>query len=252
MNSEGATHDRRAARRAGAPARRNAADRERASELTERNRQLHALYLLTDRLQRAAILDDIYSAALDAILSGLRCDRASILLYDDAQVMRFVAWRGLSDDYRRAAEGHSPWKPDDREPTPIGFGNIEDVELEPQLKARIRLEGIRAAAFIPLVADGRIIGKFMTYFDSLHEFSDEEMSLSINIAASSRLRCSGIAPSRRCSTRNVSSRSRAVARTSSSRCWRTSCAIRSRPSRMRSRCWRASRRRARCSRRPAR
>jgi signal transduction histidine kinase/ActR/RegA family two-component response regulator len=156
--------------------------RERASELTERNRQLQSLYLLTDRLQRAATLDDIYSAALDAILSGLRCDRASILLYDDSQVMRFVAWRGLSDDYRRAAEGHSPWKPDDREPTPIGFGNIEDVELEPQLKARIRLEGIRAAAFIPLVADGRIIGKFMTYFDSLHEFRDEEMSLSINIA----------------------------------------------------------------------
>jgi signal transduction histidine kinase/ActR/RegA family two-component response regulator len=156
--------------------------RERASELVERNRQLQSLYLLTDRLQRAVTVDDIYTAALDAILSGLRCDRASILLYDHSQVMRFVAWRGLSEDYRRAAEGHSPWKPDDREPTPIGFGNIEDVELEPQLKSRIRLEGIRAAAFIPLVTDGRIIGKFMTYFDSLHEFRDEEMSLSINIA----------------------------------------------------------------------
>jgi signal transduction histidine kinase/CheY-like chemotaxis protein len=158
------------------------ATRERAQELAEGQRQIQSLYLLTDRLQRATSLDDIYTAALDAILSGLRCDRASILLYDSSQVMRFVAWRGLSDEYRRAAEGHSPWRPDDREPTPIGFGNIEDVELDPRLKERIRLEGIRAAAFIPLVSDDRLIGKFMTYFDTLHEFRDDEMALSITIA----------------------------------------------------------------------
>ena len=156
--------------------------RERALELAEGNRRIQSLYLLTDRLQRATTLDSIYTAALDAILSGLRCDRASILLYDDSLVMRFVAWRGLSEGYRRVAEGHSPWKPDDREPTPIGFGNIEDVELAPRLKERIREEGIRAAAFIPLIADDRLIGKFMTYFDSLHEFSDDEMALSITIA----------------------------------------------------------------------
>src|SRR4051812_47026034 len=156
--------------------------RERAQELAEGQRQVQSLYLLTDRLQRATTIDDIHTAALDAIMSGLRCDRASILLYDASQVMRFVAWRGLSDDYRRVAEGHSPWRPDDRDPTPIGFGNIEDVDLDPRLKERIRLEGIRAAAFIPLVADGRLIGKFMTYFDSLHEFSDDEMALSITIA----------------------------------------------------------------------
>jgi signal transduction histidine kinase/CheY-like chemotaxis protein len=158
------------------------ATREQAHALAEGQRQVQSLYLLTDRLQRAASIDDIYTAALDAILSGLRCDRASILLYDDAQVMRFVAWRELSDEYRRAAEGHSPWRPDDRDPTPIGFGNIEDVELDAKLKERIRLEGIRAAAFIPLVSDGRLIGKFMTYFDSLHEFRDDEMTLSITIA----------------------------------------------------------------------
>jgi len=158
------------------------ATRERARELAEGQRQVQSLYLLTDRLQRAATIEDIYTAALDAIMSGLRCDRASILLYDASQVMRFVAWRGLSDEYRRVAEGHSPWRPDDREPTPIGFGNIEDVELDARLKERIRLEGIRAAAFIPLVSDGKLIGKFMTYFDSLHEFRDDEMALSVTIA----------------------------------------------------------------------
>jgi len=158
------------------------ATRARAHQLAEGQRQVQSLYLLTDRLQRATGIDDIHTAALDAIVSGLRCDRASILLYDDARVMRLVAWRGLSEEYRRAAEGHSPWRPDDPDPTPIGFGNIERVDLDVKLKERIRLEGIRAAAFIPLVTDGRLIGKFMTCFDSLHEFRDDEMSLSITIA----------------------------------------------------------------------
>ena len=33
---------------------------------------------------------------------ALPCQRASILLFDESGVMRFVAWRGLSDAYRRA------------------------------------------------------------------------------------------------------------------------------------------------------
>jgi hypothetical protein len=32
-----------------------------------------------------------------------------MLFDDDAGVMRFAAWRGLSDAYRRAVEGHSAW-----------------------------------------------------------------------------------------------------------------------------------------------
>ena len=72
--------------------------------------ELRALYRLTDQLYRARSLDDIYNAALDAIVDTLGCSRASVLLFDDAYVMRFVAWRGLSDDYRKAVEGHSPWQ----------------------------------------------------------------------------------------------------------------------------------------------
>src|SRR5690242_6298555 len=75
--------------------------------LEQRVHELAALYRLTDRLYRAASLNDIYEAALDAILSALGCSRASILLFDEAGVMRFVASRGLSEGYRAAVEGHS-------------------------------------------------------------------------------------------------------------------------------------------------
>ena len=73
-----------------------------------------ALYTFTDRLFRAESDNEIYEAGLDAILRILRCDRASILLFDNSNVMRFVAWRALSDEYRKAVDGHSPWKPEDR------------------------------------------------------------------------------------------------------------------------------------------
>ncbi len=50
------------------------------------------------------------------------------------------------------------------------------------LRKTILGEGIHAAAFIPLVEDGRVIGKFMTYYNKPHAFSDEDMELSMNIA----------------------------------------------------------------------
>jgi PAS domain S-box-containing protein len=79
--------------------------------LARRMEEQAALYRITDSLHRAQSLGDIYDSALDAILRALPCERASILLFDQAGVMRFVAWRGLSDAYRRAVDGHSPWTP---------------------------------------------------------------------------------------------------------------------------------------------
>src|SRR5262245_64038379 len=76
---------------------RDITERKRVEQaLAEGAQQQRALYQLADQLHRAQSLDDVYNAALDAILSSLRCDRASILLFDDAGVMRFVGWRDLS------------------------------------------------------------------------------------------------------------------------------------------------------------
>src|SRR5215467_15334742 len=66
-----------------------------------RAREQSALYRFTDSLHRASALDQAFEAALDCILDALECQRASILLFDEAGVMNFVAWRGLSDSYRR-------------------------------------------------------------------------------------------------------------------------------------------------------
>jgi GAF domain-containing protein len=86
------------------------------------------LFVLTDRLYRARSLQDGFDAALDAIVGSLGCERASILLFDDFGVMRFVAWRDLSENYRKTLEGHSPWKPGERDAQPIFVEDIDQTE----------------------------------------------------------------------------------------------------------------------------
>ena len=74
---------------------------------------------LTRAIDKTRTLDEIYAAALDALAYGLGVERSSILLFDPDGVMRFKASRGLSDGYRRAVEGHTPWTPDAPDPEPI-------------------------------------------------------------------------------------------------------------------------------------
>ena len=144
--------------------------------------ELNALYRLTDRLYRARALDAVYEAALDAILTTLRCPRASILLFDPTGTMQFVAWRGLSDRYRTALRGHSPWKPGQTDPQPIFVSDIDDANEADWVRATIKAEGIVALGFVPLVSQGVVIGKFMTYYPASHTFAAHEVDLAVTIA----------------------------------------------------------------------
>ena len=141
-----------------------------------------ALYRFTNRLYRAETIKDVYEAALDAIMDAMHCSRASILRCDADGVMRFVAWRGLSEGYRHATTGHSPWQRDDAAPEPICMADVDRAELNAPLKEIVKHEGIGALAFIPLMAEGRLVGKFMVYYDAPREFDGEEMELALTLA----------------------------------------------------------------------
>lgn len=158
-------------------------ERKRAeAALTQFAREQEALYKFVDQLQQTASSEDIFDAALDAILDALQSDRASILLLDSQDVMRFVAWRGLSDDYRSATEGHSPWTPEAVNPEPIAMEDVANADLSDSLRAVIQREGICSLAFIPLVSNNRLIGKFMIYFNTPHMFTEDQLDLSLTIA----------------------------------------------------------------------
>jgi PAS domain S-box-containing protein len=130
-------------------------------ELRSRLRDLDAVYRFADAVAGASALEEVLEAALDALLEATGADRASVLLADERGVMRFRAWRGLSDGYRAATEGHSPWPPDVEDPQPVLVEDLAEAGFEPALARAIRKEGIGALAFVPLVLGGRMLGRIM-------------------------------------------------------------------------------------------
>jgi PAS domain S-box-containing protein len=142
-----------------------------------------ALLQLTRAVGRTERLDEIYEAALDAIECGLHVPRASILVFDPDGVMRFKAWRNLSDRYRAAVEGHTPWSRDTRGAQPIVVTDVAaDAALAPYMET-IRAERIGAMAFIPLEAADGVLGKFMLYYAAPHTMSPDELRTATLIAA---------------------------------------------------------------------
>jgi len=156
--------------------------RNRVAALEERVEILQALYELTSTVNSATNLDEIFERALLALQQILGASRASILLLDGDGVMRFRAWTNLSDAYRAAVEGHSPWTRATRNPAPV---IVHDVDQEPslaRLREHILHEGIRSLCFFPLTYHGQLLGKFMVYYDRPYVPGAAEVQLSQIIA----------------------------------------------------------------------
>ncbi|HEY4237435.1 MAG TPA: GAF domain-containing protein [Gaiellaceae bacterium] len=151
-------------------------------ELRSRLRDLDAVYRFADAVSGAQALDEVLEAALDALLEATGADRASVLLADDAGVLRFRAWRGLSDRYRGSTEGRSPWPSDAEDPQPVLVEDIAAAGYEAALERVMRKEGIGALAFLPLLRGGRLFGRFVLYRDTPHRWSDRDVLLARTIA----------------------------------------------------------------------
>ena len=137
---------------------------------------------LAAALAGAASLDELCDRAVEAVRSSLGADRASVLLFDAHGIMRFRAWKGLSERYRAATDGHSPWSADERRAEPV---LVADVAAEPtleDLRDVVLDEGIRALAFVPVAYAGRLLGKYMLYFDEPRDLGDDELALASAIA----------------------------------------------------------------------
>jgi PAS domain S-box-containing protein len=143
----------------------------------------YALYELTLAVAAAKDPADIFDAALSCLEQSLGVGRSSVLLFGADGVLRFKAWRGLSDTYRAAVEGHSPWTPDTTDAAPV---LVEDAHADPslaELRPTLEAEGICALAFVPLAIGTRLLGKFMLYYAEPHAFDERELLTARTIAA---------------------------------------------------------------------
>jgi PAS domain S-box-containing protein len=158
--------------------------RSHEEELRRRLRELGAVHRIVEAVVVAEHLDAVLDEAVDALMESVGLDRAAVLLHDELGVMRFRAWRGLSATYRAAAEGHSPWRPDQEEFAPVAVADaLEEPSFGEELKAAIAAEGIRTLAFVPLVHRRELLGKLMLYREEVNEFTDAELQLAQTIAS---------------------------------------------------------------------
>ena len=140
------------------------------------------LWVLMERVARATSAAQVYEAAMDCLEHALRVDRSAVLLFDEAAVMRFVAWRGLSPGYREKVEGHTPWSPGAVDAAPVV---VADVAADPELAAFGELfeaERIAALAFIPLQFGDALLGKFMLYFREPYAPHEHELAVARAVA----------------------------------------------------------------------
>ncbi len=146
-------------------------------ELHRRFDQLNAIYELSDKVIRALSLDEMYETALQTVTKTTGIQRCSLLLFDEQGEMQFQAWRGISQRYREAVAGHTPWTPEDIDPDPIV---IPDVNAEADLRGLLEVflaERIRGLAFVPLLFDSVVKGKLMLYRSEVDGFSGPELQM---------------------------------------------------------------------------
>ncbi len=153
------------------------ADAEHARKETE------VLLRLAQATSQSEKPQDIFDPALDAVRELFGAERSAVLLFDESERMRFRAWRGLSETYRTAVDGHSPWSRAERDPRPILIADVvEDAAMAPY-RSVFAAERIRAIGFVPLVAGGALVGKFMLYWNQKRTFSEHDTALAVAIAS---------------------------------------------------------------------
>ncbi|MCC6455538.1 MAG: GAF domain-containing protein [Caldilineaceae bacterium] len=151
------------------------------TERKEVEERLQVIHQVSEAVNRAEEVEQIYELALSGLERVFHVSRASIMLADQQGVMHFQAWRGLSSTYRERADGQSPRSIDEANPLPVLISDVSKADLGDQKQA-ILDEGIQAMGFIPLVEQKRLLGKFMLYYSQPHEFSEAEVQWAQTIA----------------------------------------------------------------------
>ena len=137
--------------------------------------RLETLYAISHALVRGVSLSEVFQLALRGAMRIFGCDYAGILVVDDTGVMRWKAWHGLSEAYRKITEGHSPWAETTSDYQPLVISDVlKEESLKPFLPA-LQKEGIRSLIFLPLAFEGQLIGKFVLYYTTPREWTEEEL-----------------------------------------------------------------------------
>ncbi len=140
-------------------------------------KELKNIHKLTKAIISSVKLESTFELVFDILEDSMNIKRASILMFDDQDVMRFIAWRGISETYRHAVDGHSPWTPEHKNPEPVIIADVDTDQTMPEYREIFKKENIQALVFVPLTFNEHVIGKVMLYAKSSYDFSEGEIQL---------------------------------------------------------------------------
>ena len=146
-------------------------------ESIKRYRELKNIHKLTQAIISSKKLESTFDLVFDILKDSMNIDRASILMFDTEGIMRFIAWRGLSNHYRKAVDGHSPWTPRDKNPEPLVITDIQNDTSMPEYQTIFKQEDIHAVVFVPLTYNDYVKGKVMLYAHKPYDFNAGEIQL---------------------------------------------------------------------------
>jgi PAS domain S-box-containing protein len=154
-------------------------------ELIQQFEQLQCVYHwanLIEKVSRADRIEEIYQESLLGLMRVLNTDKAAISIFDPDGSMMFQVGKGLSGKFRRSLAFYSPWSSLNIDPQPVLFPDVTVALDLGEMQAKMLNEGIGACAWIPLVSQGEVFGRFGIYYDQKRKFDEEEIHLAETLA----------------------------------------------------------------------
>ncbi|MFN3422660.1 MAG: PAS domain S-box protein, partial [Armatimonadota bacterium] len=157
--------------------------RKHAEELlTRRVAQLQALYNLTSVLQQSNDLERILAETMECLKIAVEADRAFVALVDPEGGMKIKAAQGFSEKFKQALENLFARSSSAFVMRPLIITNMALASNLGSLQQVFLDEGIGAYLCVPIVYQGRFIGRLNASFNSPRNFAKNEINLAQTIA----------------------------------------------------------------------
>jgi PAS domain S-box-containing protein len=157
---------------------------DRSIEYVRRTARTEALQSVIQELSESYDLEDIAQRALNTTLVLFGADRGGVWLAHGADVIRFLAGRGLSHEFVRAVEAKYKRLPGARSiatQRPTLVRDVTELRFYP-LREETEKEGIRAVLVVPLIFRGEVTGLLTLYHDIPWSYTDEDITLATSLA----------------------------------------------------------------------
>jgi len=156
-------------------------------KLNRQHKEISALYSVAEAVNRPLDLQGIYNSALDSVIEVTGANAAGIRLVDQQNnTLSFAASKGLSPEYValiqpvRLGEGIAGRVASKGEPVSIADMLALPID-NPEMRAAIEREGIRARLEVPLRSHERVVGTLSIASHKPDAFGQEDIDLLVAI-----------------------------------------------------------------------